>query len=147
MKISRIIPITISNNLARSLLSVFCASEAQVPKTVTHQMQHLFDEKKKIREVLLFRVHTPGICWKRLHHCTLNLLEETRNTYTWTPAPKSAPTAASVVGCKRFAPRELGFKQRQHIIAASGFQLYSIGKFQLHHRNYLVGQGYKTMPD
>ena len=61
MKIStRIIIITISNNLGRNLLSVFFSSEAQVPKDVIHQMQQHFVENKLIREFLLFRVHTPG---------------------------------------------------------------------------------------
>ena len=50
MKITTLIAIiTISNNLARvrQLLGVFCASEAQLPKNVIHQMQHFFDERKR----------------------------------------------------------------------------------------------------
>ena len=89
------------------LLSVFCASESQVPKNVIHQMQHLFVEKKNIREFSLFLVHTPEKDWifARRARPLLTLLEGSRNTYTWTPAPKSSSTVASVVGCQICIPK------------------------------------------
>ena len=103
MKLSIIIAIiTISNSFARHLLSVFCTSEAQVPKNVTHQMKHLLVEKKKIREFLPFRVHTPGkdCITARRAWPPLTLLEGSSNTYTWTTQPKSSSTGASAVECQ-----------------------------------------------
>ena len=52
--------ITIFNNLAHHLLSVFWAFEAQVPENVIHKMQQLLVEKKKIREFCPILVHAPG---------------------------------------------------------------------------------------
>jgi len=61
MKIITIIAIiTIINNLAHHLLSVFCAFEAQVPENVVHKMKHLLVEKKKIREFGPIRFRAPG---------------------------------------------------------------------------------------
>ena len=47
------------NNLAFHLLGVFCTFETHESLNVIHQMQHYFVAKKKIRESLLFLVHTP----------------------------------------------------------------------------------------
>ena len=72
-------------------------------------MQYRFVEKKKIREFLLFRVHTPGknCLTARRARPKLTPLEGSNNTHTWAPAsePKSSSTAASAVGCQICIPK------------------------------------------
>jgi len=41
------------------LISVFCASEAQMPKNVIHQMNHFFVEEKPFLKFRFFWIHTP----------------------------------------------------------------------------------------